>query len=425
VTVRLIHTSDWHLGHRLHDLGREVEHARFLAWLLDQLEVDRADALLIAGDVFDSANPPASAQEQWYRFLAEARRRFAALDIVVIGGNHDSAARLDAPNPLLRALDVRLVGGLPQTDDDEALADAVLAPLRGADGAIAAWAVAVPFLRPADLPAHAEGADDDALIGGVRAVYARALALGRARCEPGQALVALGHLYMTGGQVSELSERKILGGNQHALPADIFPEDVAYVALGHLHLAQKVGRERVRYSGSPLPLSLSERKYPHQVVVVELEGGEFVSAQARRVPRAVDMLRVPDVGFAPLEEVLAGVRALSAQAPPEDGGEKRADRELPPPFLEVAVALAEPEPALRHRLEEALEGRWARLARIGVSYSGHGGALGEAVELPTLGTLTPEEVLRHRYARDHEGEPSGELLAAFHELVDEVSGGGS
>ncbi|MEZ4269560.1 MAG: exonuclease SbcCD subunit D C-terminal domain-containing protein [Myxococcota bacterium] len=415
--MKLIHTSDWHLGHRLHDLGRELEHARFLAWLLDQIEAEGADALLIAGDIFDSANPPASAQEQWYRFLAEARRRFAALDIVVIGGNHDSAARLDAPNPLLRALDVRLVGGMPQTDDDEALSDAVLAPLCGGGGEVEAWVAAVPFLRPADLPATGENADGDALIGGVRAVYDRTLTLARARCEPGQAVVGMGHLYMTGGQVSELSERKILGGNQHALPADIFPEDVAYVALGHLHLAQKVGREQVRYSGSPIPLSLSERRYPHQVVVVEISGGRFVSARALRVPRTVEMLRVPADGFAPLEAVLEGVRGLAGEAP------EGADSELPPPFLEVAVALSEPEPALRHRLEEALEGRWARLARIGVSYTGHGGALGDAAEVQTLGTLTPEEVLRHRYARDHEGEPPSELLGAFHELVDEVARG--
>ncbi len=415
--MRLIHTSDWHLGHRLRDLDRALEHARFLTWLLDQIEAERADALLIAGDIFDSANPPPSAQEQWYGFLAEARRRFGALDIVAIGGNHDSAARLDAPNPLLRALGVRLVGGLPQTDDDEALADAVLAPLRGAGGEVEAWVAAVPFLRPADLPAVGENADGDSLIGGVRAVYDRALALARARREPGQAILGMGHLYMTGGQVSELSERKILGGNQHALPADIFPEDVAYVALGHLHLAQTVGHERVRYSGSPIPLSLAERCYPHQVVVVEISGGRLVSAQPLRVPRSVDVLRVPASGFAPLQAVLEGLRGLPGEAP------EGSDPELPPPFLEVAVALSEPEPALRHLLVEALEGRWARLASFGISLTGHGEALGDAVEVRALGTLTPEEVLRHRYARDHEGEPPRELLAAFHELIDEVSRG--
>ncbi|MCB9786707.1 MAG: exonuclease SbcCD subunit D C-terminal domain-containing protein [Deltaproteobacteria bacterium] len=410
--MRFIHTSDWHLGHRLHDASRELEHARFLDWLLALIESEAVDALLIAGDVFDSANPPASAQEQWYRFLAEARRRFPALDLVVIGGNHDSAARLDAPNPLLRALDVRLVGGLPHTADDAALADALLAPLHGPAGAVEGLAVAVPFLRPADLPAVEA---DDPLIGGVRAVYERALGLARERLEPGQALVGMGHCYMTGGQVSELSERKILGGNQHALPADIFPDDVAYVALGHLHLAQAVGREHVRYSGSPIPLSLAERRYPHQVVLVELDGATFVSATAHRVPRAVEILRVPDRDFAPLADVLEALRALPATGP------AGADSETPPPFLEVAVALSEPEPALRHELQQALDGRWARLARISVSYTGHGMALGDAVEAPALGTLTPEQVLRQRYARDHEGPPPDELLAAFHELVDEVA----
>jgi exonuclease SbcD len=102
--MRILHTSDWHLGHTLRDWDRADEHAAFLAWLLDTLEAEQVDALLIAGDIFDTANPSAAAQEAWYEFLVAARRRCSGLDIVVIGGNHDSAARLDAPNPLLRAV---------------------------------------------------------------------------------------------------------------------------------------------------------------------------------------------------------------------------------------------------------------------------------------------------------------------------------
>src|SRR5688572_5574178 len=114
--LKLCHTSDWHLGHTLHGHGREHEHARFLAFLLDVLARERADALVIAGDVFDGSNPPASAQAAWYGFLADARSRLPGLDVLVVAGNHDSAARLAAPDPVLRALGVRVVASVPSAD---------------------------------------------------------------------------------------------------------------------------------------------------------------------------------------------------------------------------------------------------------------------------------------------------------------------
>jgi exonuclease SbcD len=112
--LKLCHTSDWHLGHTLHGHGREHEHARFLAFLLETLASEEADALIVAGDVFDSANPPASAQAMLYRFLADARAKLPRLDVLIVAGNHDSAARLSAPDPILRALGVRVIGAVPR-----------------------------------------------------------------------------------------------------------------------------------------------------------------------------------------------------------------------------------------------------------------------------------------------------------------------
>src|SRR5688572_7407237 len=149
--MRLLHTSDWHLGHTLYDTSREAEHAAFLEWLLDTLEAHKVDALLVAGDIFDTANPSAEAQASWYRFVAQARIRCPKLDVVVIGGNHDSAARLDAPDPLFAALDVRVVGGLPKARGSVDL-ERLLVPLKNAQGKVGAWVAAVPYLRPADLP---------------------------------------------------------------------------------------------------------------------------------------------------------------------------------------------------------------------------------------------------------------------------------
>lgn len=411
MTYRIIHTSDWHLGHSLRDQPREREHGAFLAWLLDQLDAKQANALLVAGDIFDVANPTAQAQRQLYDFLARARRRFPDLEIVLIGGNHDSASRLDAPDPLLRELRVHVVGGLPRGAGRALDLDRLVVPL-SADraGAVFAWVVAVPYLRASDLDAiDAEGVDG--LIEGVRRVYAEALASARARRQPGQAIVAMGHAYMTGTALSELSERKILGGNQHALPVNIFPDDVAYVALGHLHLAQQVGRPNVRYSGSPIPLDIAEATYPHQVVLVELEGEAFVKHDALPIPRTVELLRIANGREpAPLADVLARVATLPARG---EGPEERR------PLLEVHALLDGPDPHARARVELACEGKEARLVHVNLANAGRRAGLADAP--PVGATLSdPEQVIERLHRETYDSELPSDLREAFHDLLEAV-----
>lgn len=415
--MRILHTSDWHLGHSLHDMPRDHEHERFLAWLIDTLEAEAIDALVIAGDVFETANPPASAQARWYRFLAEVRGRMPALDVVVIGGNHDSAARLDAPVPLLEYMRIHIVGGLPRRPGarprDRAIdVDRVIVPVHDARGQVAAHVAAVPFLRPADLPRDADGPTGDPLIEGVRQVYAEVLAAARAHCSSSQALVATGHCYMVGTELSALSERRILGGNQHALPVDIFADDVAYVALGHLHKAQRVGgRDHVRYAGAPLALSMNEARYRHQVCVVELRGAELAGVRTLDVPGFVDLVRVPRHGAAPLEEVMAAIGGL------EDWDGSRPETR---PYLEVCVLLSRPEPHLRQMVEQALDGKRPRLVKLSIEYTGDAAALADVNPGVNLRDMEPHEVFLRRYRRDHEDDPPAELVEAFHELVEDV-----
>lgn len=407
--MRVIHTADWHLGHTLHGTARDMEHARFLAWLLDRIGEHRADALIVAGDVFDSQNPPITALAQFYRFIAHAKARFPALQVVVIAGNHDSGSRLEAPSPLLDEMGVRVVGALP---DPEGAPDAgrLVIPLRDAAGAIAARCAAVPYLRPADLPAVPEDAGDP-LVEGVRRVYEAAGNAARAILRPGEALILTGHCHMGGTSLSELSERKILGGNLHALPVDIFHEDAAYVALGHLHRAQTVGgRDGVRYSGSPIPLALDEDSYRHQVMLAEFAGGRLVDREALAVPRAVDIVRIPGHGrFAPVDDALAALARLPL------------DTTLPReswPFLEVCVELAEPRPGLRDEVDRLLAGRPVRLLRLAARFAGTGAPLAETAAGLDLAALAPEDVFRRLYASRHDGTPADDLVAAFHELLE-------
>jgi exonuclease SbcD len=403
--LRLLHTSDWHLGHVLHGFDRASEHALVLDWLLETVQQEDVDALLVSGDVFDAANPPTEAQHLWYRFLVEAWKRAPHLQVVVVGGNHDSASRLDSTDPFLRALGrLHVVGGVARTEAGVDL-DRHVIPLQHRDGSTAAWVAAVPHLRASETGTG----DEAAVAAGTRRFYEAVFDRIRARLGPGEAMIAMGHLYLVGGQVSKLSERRLTLGNQHAVGHDLFPADVAYAALGHLHLAQPVGgREHVRYSGSLIPLALSERDYPHQVVLVDLDGPQVAAVREVHVPRHVGLPRIPVKGTATVAEALAAIAALPGRGERPDAG---------CPLLEVEVSLERPEPSLRQQIEEALREKEPRLARLGVTLTGTGAALGDT-EVRAISDLQPEDVFRAKWRKQYEGEPPAELLLAFHELVE-------
>jgi exonuclease SbcD len=410
--MRLLHTSDWHLGQTLHNFDRSYEHQCFLDWLLDTIVAEQADALLISGDVFDTANPSAGAQKQLYRFLQQARARAPRLDIVVIAGNHDSPGRLEAPGPLLEAHGTVVVGHVTRHAAGEIDIERMLVPLHDKDGAVAAWCVAIPFLRPGDLPRFA-AADGEAPLDpyshGIATLYQQACALAQARRLPGQAILAMGHCHMVDGQASLESERRIVIGGTEALPATMFDASIAYVALGHLHLAQRVGRkEHIRYCGSPLPLSFAEVGYQHQVLRIDLADGVAREVTPLMVPRAVQLLRVPPQP-APLDEALAALAALQF------------DADLPPaaqPFIEVRVLLDAPEPGLRGRIEAALAGKPVRLAKIEPTRRLQTVAPETAaMTLDQLAQMEPDDIFRRLYLQRYGEEAPSDQQSAFAELV--------
>lgn len=398
--MRLLHTSDWHLGHTLRgEVTREHEHAVFLAWLLETCAREAADALIITGDVFDSATPPASAERMWFEFLAAARRARPAMDIVAIAGNHDSPARLGAASAVLRELGVHVVGNLPRTADGELDLERVLIPIAGGRGLVAA----VPFLRPIDLPV--ECADP------LEAIYGEVVAAARARRGNGQALIATGHLYVAGADAAYLSERRVSIGGVESAPLRLFPKDLDYVALGHIHRAQRVGRDTMRYAGAPIPLALDEAGYRHSIAAIDFTDGRVAEIRLLDIPQANGVLRVPTRGAASLGEVLAALDALPARRDDEHR-----------PYLEVVVALERPEPKLRALVETALDGKHARLIQLHVEHTGDRGALGDRVSARRLAELDPRDVFLQLWAREHAAAPSPEVVAGFDRLLAEVSG---
>ena len=387
--MKIIHTADWHLGQSFYEYDRKTEHIRFLTWLKDVVQTCQADVLLIAGDIFDSPNPSAESQRIYYSFLREITGENPRLQVIIIAGNHDSAARLEAPNPLLEDMRVTVKGNVKRTDDGQIDYENFIVPLFA--GGVC---LAVPYLRQGDYP-EAENYSK-----GVQSLYHRLYDLVSKRelstdytdlhgkfssenssirdnpCNPWTKkslihdnscnswtkfsdnpwtfpVIAMGHLQATGSEISEndRSERTIIGGLECVSP-EAFSEGIAYTALGHLHRGQQVsGRANVRYAGAPLAMSFAEKRNRQGVVCVEIdEKGTHI--KQLRYEGAVEMLSVPREPKR-LEDVLSELKDL-----PE--GEITDTS----PFLEIKILITEPEPSLRNRIDEALKGKAVRFARI-------------------------------------------------------------
>jgi exonuclease SbcD len=275
--MKMLHTSDWHLGRSLYGRKRYAEFAAFLDWLVQTIEAEGVDALLVAGDVFDSTTPSNRAQALYYGFLcrvAASRCRH----VVIIAGNHDSPTFLNAPRELLRALNVYVVGAMAEALEDEVF-------VLHQDDRPEAIVCAVPYLRDRDIRTVEPGETIDdknaKLVDGLKTHYAAVCGLAeqkRAACKraghEGIPIVAMGHLFTAGGQTLDGDGvRELYVGSLAHIGEDVFPSSIDYLALGHLHVPQRVGNAaHVRYSGSPIPMGYGEASREKQVVLVAFNG---------------------------------------------------------------------------------------------------------------------------------------------------------
>ena len=267
--IRILHTADWHLGQTFFGYDRVEEHTHFLQWLVRELKENKIDVLLIAGDIFDVSNPSAASQHMFYRFIRQVTEENPKLQLVVVAGNHDSAARLEAPLPLLQEMRTE-IRGIVRRHEGEIDYDHLIVELKNSEGEVEALCLAVPFLRQGDYPVVTT--DGNPYAEGVKELYARLQERALQRRKDGQALVAVGHLQATGSEIAErdFSERTIIGGLECVSP-DAFTEQIAYTALGHIHSPQNVGKGMVRYCGTPLKYSFSETDQEKTITVVEME----------------------------------------------------------------------------------------------------------------------------------------------------------
>lgn len=283
--MKILHTADWHIGKKLqkHDLFADFD--LFIQWLCETIKRESVELLLVSGDVFDLANPSSEARSQYYRSLMALRK----LDckIILTGGNHDSPAMLDAPREILRELDMHVIGGLPDGLED------VIIPIKDKKGNLEMLVAALPYLRDADLRSAGEGItyEDriEAIRKGIQATFENTSKL-CAEKYPELPVLAMGHLFAAGIQTSE-SERDIQIGNQAAFEANQFGDYFRYIALGHIHKPQRVNAlVPAFYSGSPIPLSFSERSDKKRILLLDTEKGW--EPESIEIPAFRHLLRV-------------------------------------------------------------------------------------------------------------------------------------
>lgn len=411
--MRILHTADWHIGQLFHGYDRTYEHQEFLKWLLERLKIENIDVLLISGDVFDVSNPSSASIRMFYTFLNKAVNQNNGLQIIVTAGNHDSASRLEAPKPLLESSSIEIIGQILRDQEGNIDYSKLVIPLRSRSGTQKAWCMAIPFLRIGDYPAIANAANTYAA--GVTALYADAFEYTCSVNSDQLPVICMGHLHTQKAEITDLdkSERPIMGGIE-CVSDTAFNEKIQYVALGHIHKAQKIGgKEHIRYSGSPLPMSFSELNYKHQVVVFDLNTKGIQNLQSLEVPLTVSLLSVPSK-HSRMETVLEALRQLpnAADSPPGKA-----------PYLNVRVLLDGPEPALKHSIENALEGKDVRLAKIDVRYPSVN-VQGEGTMLTpenNLDDLNPLDIFTKAFTAKYSTDAPETLIELFNQVTVEVT----
>ncbi|PMG16519.1 exonuclease subunit SbcD [Vibrio splendidus] len=406
--MKILHTSDWHLGQNFYNKSRKNEHERFLQWLLEQVTEHDIDAIIVAGDIFDTSTPPSYAREMYNKFVVDSNK--IDCQLVLLGGNHDSVSVLKETQQLLKYMGADVI---PNTNEDHATQ---VVELKGKNGDVEALVCAIPFIRPRDVLTSQAGVTGverqkqlgDAIKQHYQSVYDAAVKK-RATFENSEhmPIIATGHLTAMGVQQSD-SVRDIYVGNLDGFAADGFP-DADYIALGHIHRPQVVAkREYIRYSGSPIPLSFDELKSQKQVCVVEFIEGE----------RTISQLPVPT--FQPLAEIKGDLSEIESQLNQYIGLDS--DQSV---WLSIEVQAQDYLSDLQERMRALTEGLNVEVLQLRRARERRNQAL-EQESAETLSELSPMDVFTKRIAleefeTDSEKARLERMTVKFKQVMVEVS----
>ena len=401
--MRILHTSDWHLGQHFMGKSRQAEHHALIDWLLVQVDAHAVDAVLIAGDIFDTGAPPSYARELYSDLVVKLHR--AGVALLLLGGNHDSVATLGESRALLAVLNTTVFAAVGEPADH-----VVVLPQR--DGEPGCIVCAVPFLRPRDVLQSQAGQSAEEKQQGLQAAiqgyYQSVVDAGRAqqkalhnalgRVVP---MMATGHLTTVGASSNE-SVREIYVGSLDAFPTVAFPP-VDYIALGHIHKPQKVGGlDHIRYCGSPIALGFDEARQQKEVLLVDLDASGLTAVTALPVPRFQVLISV------------SGNLATLAAAISAAAAEGSADQ---PAWLEVTVAEDDYLSDLSARISAMTQGLPVEVLRVRRQRANAAATLA-AQALATLDELSPSDVFARRLAlEDMAPELQQALSERFREVV--------
>jgi exonuclease SbcD len=285
--MKILHTADWHLGHRLHEQSQLEEQTLFLSWIENYIIDQKIDVLLISGDIFDTGSPSHQSLEMYYSFLVKLKAT-TFKSIIITGGNHDSPGTLNAPKHILNALSIKVVGKATENIEDEVFEIEV----NGEKVVIGA----VPYLRDGDIRRAVAGESFDELTDKYKTALINHYKSSAEQCKlinvTNAPVIAMGHLFATGGSISD-SEQNIYVGTLGHIGAEDFPTYFDYVALGHLHRPQIIGgNDKIRYSGSPNILSFSEINYAKKVIVLTIEDNKIHKIEEDVIPRFREFYRL-------------------------------------------------------------------------------------------------------------------------------------
>jgi exonuclease SbcD len=399
---RILHTSDWHLGNTLKDKDRTDEFESFLTWVLEALKEEQVDALLVSGDIFDVANPSHRIQELYYRFLSKIALSGCS-QVVIIAGNHDSGLLLDAPKNLLSTISIFVVGNVVKGDLSGEMIE-----LKNKDGGVEMIVCAVPYLKEAALrdvcPKEVDRDIAKLVVEGTRAHYHAVFDLALQRKvelgNPEIPIVAMGHLFaanVSGGKDEGIRD---VVGNLGLIDVDVFPEGFDYVALGHIHRAQKIGGlNHIRYSGAPLLMGFDEIGQKRIVHIVDFPKGESCVVEKLEVPSFQEFVRISGDLFT-IQKELSLLREKKSNA-----------------FVEIIYNGEELINNLSYRLKDDLEEVTFTVVRLMNQKEYLSGVLLDE-KIEDLSEMREEEVFLKLLEVNHiSEEQSQELLAAFREII--------